>query len=72
MMKHVFSVKAISLKDKNDENVCEVKLEMNVNSNEDLDFIFELVRMKQLPFVEIAFSSPQKTLLEAKRDQAVN
>ena len=61
-MKHIFAIRSIVFKDKQEENIVEVKLEMNIAEEEDLSFAIELLRLKQLPFVEVSFFSPQKTL----------
>ncbi len=61
-MKHIFAIRSIVFKDKQDENVVEIKLEMNLAEEEDLSFAIELLRLKQLPVVEVSFFSPQKAL----------
>jgi len=62
MFEHVFAIKSIAFKDKQDENIMEVKLEMNINDEEDLSFAMELLRLKQLPLVNVSFESSQKAL----------
>jgi len=71
-MNHIFAIKSITLKEKQEENIAEVKLEMNINGGEDLAFIFELIKLKQLPFVEISFFSPQKSLPLKEEKVATN
>ena len=61
-MKHIFAIRSIVFKDKQDENIVEVKLEMNITGEDDLSFAMDLLRLKQLPVVEVSFFSPQKAL----------
>ncbi|OAQ21017.1 hypothetical protein [Thermosulfurimonas dismutans] len=64
---HEFAIRCVALKEKSDQNVVEVKLEMVVRDTEDLSFIMDLVRLKQLPLVTVSFHSPQQRLpLEGK------
>jgi len=60
--RHQFAIRCLALKDKNEEVVAEVKLEMVVRGPEDLSFLMELVRLKQLPVVVVEFESPQRKL----------
>ena len=62
MIEHVFIVKTLALKDKQEGNVLEVKLEMNVNDAEDLAFVSELLHLKQNGLVQVGFEPLQKAL----------